>query len=211
MEHVRRDVAELVRDGSACARMRPMRPRRAGLIASVRWIGVLSAISFGVGCGGLDEFEQVLEDEASIPGSFFQPAAFALGYKGGFDGIQLSKADSFQNAGVEPSDVDAIFVKSVHLEGTKPQIDRLDVILTSVELFVEAPGVPRATIATITQFPPGASAVDLDADTALNLKPYAVAPSMSVGANVTLRQAPALETTLKTTVKLLVDINLLGF
>lgn len=173
-------------------------------------IGLAVASSFGTGCGALDDFEHVLQDEASIPGSFFQTSPFALGYSGGFNDIQLSSSKSFQNAGVTPGDVDAIFVVSARLEGTKPQIDRLDVLLGRVEIHVEAPGVEKRTIATIEEIPPNASAVDLTVAPDFNLKPYAVAPSMQVGADVTLKQAPALETTLRTTIVLHVDINLLG-
>ena len=44
----------------------------------------------------------------------------------------------------------------------------------------------------------------------VNLKPYATADSMSFGADLQLRPVRQVNATLKTTIVLLVDINLLG-
>src|ERR1700731_2778827 len=81
---------------------------------------------------GLNKFDETLTDQASIPGTVGMGQPFALGYSGGFNSLDLSNDKTFQNNGVKPSQVDAIFVKSVHIEGTSPQIDRLDVILKSL-------------------------------------------------------------------------------
>lgn len=185
--------------------MSPCLRALAPLSLALAALGGLSA------CGALDEFEHVMEDEATIPGTYGMSGPFTLGYNGAFDGVRLDQAKSFQNAGVTPSDVDAIFVRSARVEGKNPAIDRLDVLINSIEIWVEADGVPRATIATITELPMNATGVDLAiTDPTLNLKPFAVAPAMKVGATVNLRQRPSFNTTLKTTIKLLVDINLLG-
>lgn len=171
---------------------------------------MLLCLPLGVGCAALDEFEHVMEDEATIPGTIMMAGPFSLGYNGGFNDVRLSQEQSFQNAGVTPDDVDAIFVQEVHIEAKNPQIDRLDVILDSIELYVAAEGEPTLTIATARDLAPMTTALDLTVDRTVNLKPYAVKPSMRVGANLVLKQKPLFETTLETTIRLLIDINLLG-
>lgn len=164
-------------------------------------------------CGALDEFEEVIVDETTIPATSPIATPFSPGHAGSFQGLELGKSRTFQNQGVSPSDVDAIFVKSVNVEmstgSNNPLIDRLSLYVRSITFYVEAPGVERRVIATRTSFPEAASA-DLEVTPDLNLKPYAVAPSMDIGAEVVLERQPAVNVKLKTTLTLLIDINLLG-
>src|SRR5689334_8489314 len=104
---------------------------RAGGMGAALAAAVATAALAGAGCG-LNKFDETVEDEATIPGSYMSPAPFALGFMGGFNSLDLSTQKGFKNAGVTPDKVDAIYVKSVHLEGSRPDIDRLDVILKSV-------------------------------------------------------------------------------
>lgn len=188
--------------------MRRMRPH---IGAAVFLLGAFSV--FGAACGALDQFEHTITDEATIPGMLSE-GPFSPTFGMSFSGIDLSKSQSFANAGVGPGDVDAIYVKSVLVEGTHASVDRLDVLFNSITLWVEAPGVPRQTIATKYMFERSNQAsLDVSDDgmgMAINLKPYAVAASMSVGSDVNVKTKPAFETTLRTTIVLLVDINLVG-
>lgn len=159
---------------------------------------------------GIDDFEVTLEDSATISGTQFQTGIpGALDY-GNFGALTLETNKSFLDQGVSPDDVDAIFVKSVNVAGGNPEIDRLDVILESIELSVDASGVNKRTIATGSNFPAQTRSVDLSVMSEVNLKSYAVANDMSVGAVITIKTPPALQTTIKTTITLLVDINLVG-
>jgi hypothetical protein len=176
----------------------------------------LSAIAFilicavlGAACSAIDEFDHTMQDEATIPGTYDQTGPFALNYGGGFNSVSLSQEKSFQNAGVEPGDVDSIKVTSVRFEGKNPQIDRLDVLLESVTIWVEAPNLERKTIAMGANFPQNSTAVDLTVPD-VELQPYAEAPSMKVGADVIIKQKPLFDTTLRTTIVLHVDIDVLG-
>ena len=178
--------------------------RRRSAIAFIMVFAVL-----GSACGAIDEFDHTMQDEATIPGSYDQTGPFALNYSGGFNSVSLSQEKSFQNAGVEPGDVDSIKVTSVRLEGKNPQIDRLDVLLESVTIWIEAPQLERKTIASGANFPQGSSATDLMVPD-VELQPYAEAPSMKVGADVVIKQEPLFDTTLRTTIVLHVDIDLLG-
>lgn len=162
-----------------------------------------------IGCGAFDEFDVVVEDSATIPGTFGAGQIFAPDYGSSFNSLNLRADKTFTNNDVSPDDVDAIFVKSVRLEDSEPNLNNLKNVIESVELFVEAPGVARVKIASGSNFPAGASA-DLAVEAMVNLKPYAVQPSMKISAEVKLKQRPAFTFKLKTVVTLLVDINLLG-
>lgn len=173
-------------------------------------LGGCALLTSLIGCG-LDDFEQTLTDEASIPARVAGGGKVDLRYGGRFGNLNLSKSESFSNKGVDPKDVDAIFVKSARIEGIKPPAPaqpRLDLLLESVELWVEAPDQTRKVVASGRQFPPNSYVVDLEVSSDFNLKDYATAPSMTIGTNVILKTQPALDTTLRTTVTLLIDVNL---
>lgn len=176
------------------------------------------AVALG-GCSGLDEFEETIVDETIIPftqmaGAPFQPT-FSMG---AFNDVDLSAAQEFQNNGVSPGDVDAIYITSIRLDlatgANNPAIDQLDNFIEAVEFFVEAPGLPRQVIARRDTMPDTASVeLDIVAEDMLpgvNLKPYATASSMRIGADLQLRPNRAVNATLTTTIQMLIDINLLG-
>lgn len=164
----------------------------------------------GTACGALDEFEQVIVDEARLPQQT-NPGPFSPDFGGSLDDLNLSTAEEFQNNNVSPDDVDAIFVKSLVIEtdGGTPTLSIMSTYLSRVEFYVQADGVPRQTLGVLTEIPDATSAV-IPVDPTLNLKPFAVAPSMQVGADIELRVVPFVDVTIRTTLTLLVDINLLG-
>jgi hypothetical protein len=191
----------------------PSLPRSLAAAASALPLLVLGS----TGCGALDEFTKTIVDETVIPQSatgLFIPQFSG----GGFTGIELSSAQEFENAGVSPSDVDAIWIESIRLDlatgANNPAFDQLDNFIEQVEFFVEAPGQPRVVVAKKEMMPATATTqLDItpgDMLPGVNLKPYAVAESMTFGANMTLKANRGLSATVTTTVVLKVDINLLG-
>jgi hypothetical protein len=188
------------------------------------WAGAFAAWA-AIGCG-IDDFEEVITDEATLPRMQGSGTPLNAGYSGSFNSLELSKARNFENMGVKPGDVDGIYVKSIQLDmdsgSNSPQVDKLSIYVTSMELWAEAPGVARKTIARLDMAPDTKTAdfaVEADfAPTAADakgtgLKDYAVAESMQIGADVILTEAGSgtfLNITLKTTVTLLIDVNILG-
>lgn len=184
--------------------------KRLGPTLVVHLAAVALAAVASAGCGAFDDFEVTLSDAVTIPGSGLNVGVFSpLPYDGGLTDLSLSQDQSFQNQGVTPSDVDAIFTKSITLEDGEPRLKNFANVVDSVVLFVESPGVEKKELARGSDFPDAAT-VSLTVQPTLNLKPYAVAPSMTISAEVKLKQPPLNSFKLKTTITLLVDINLLG-
>jgi hypothetical protein len=183
------------------------------------------ALLFLAGCG-IDDFETVLMDEATLPATRTPGVPVQGIYGDAFNALELSQAKSFQNAGVKPGDVDGIYAKSIELEmdtgSNNPAIDKLSIYVDSLELWVEAPGEARKVVARETNMPEAKTvSLPIEADFAVTasdskgtgFKPYAVAESMTFGANLVLTPAgadPFLNIRLTTTVTLLIDIDILG-
>ena len=171
-------------------------------------LGLMFAVC--AGCGALDEFEQVIVDETVIPGQA-NPGPFNAQFGGALNNLDLSSANEFRNNDVSPNDVDAIYVQSivVELDGGSPEVSIMSDYLDGIEFVVESDGLPTVSLGMITDIPMATSAA-IAVDSSINLKDYAVAPSMRIRANIRLRRQPFVNLTVRTTVTLLVDINLLG-
>lgn len=163
------------------------------------------------GCG-LDDFEVVIEDDAVVQGTFGSGVPTGLMFGGDFNGLDLSTERTFNDQGVSPGDIDAIFVKSVQIVAISPADTRLDPFLSAVTLTVNADGQPPLQFGQATlQDGVEVRTLNLDVMSMENLKRYAVAGKMTLGANVSVKQAPLFSTTLRTTITLNVDVDVLGF
>ena len=159
---------------------------------------------------GIDQFDDTIVDETTIPAASFTQSLFSPPFGAGLSNLDLSKSQSFENNGVTPSDVDSITVKSIRLEVStgSANLDRIDVYLSKVTFWVEAPGQARQVIGEKSVFPM-AAAVDLEIPK-VELKPYATAAAMTVGADLTPKTQPAVNVKLKSTITIHVDVNLAG-
>lgn len=168
----------------------------------------LASLLLLAGCGAFDEFDVTISDSASVPGNF-QAMVFQPSYSGSFGSLDLSGEQTFKNNNVKPSDVDAIYVKSIRLEDSQPMLNNLANIVESVSFTLEAPGQAPRQIGVGMAFPMAASA-ELMVDPTYNIKDYATAAAMSIKAEVKLKKSPAFSFTIKSTITLHVDINLAG-
>jgi hypothetical protein len=161
-------------------------------------------------CASLDDFEIEIIDEAIIDGSYMTAAPNALGFGGDYQGLNISAVKEFADQGIDPDDVDAIFVQSITIVATTPKDARLDPIIESVEFSIHAPGqdtqvLGRAMLADGVEI----RQINVVSASDLNLKPFATSQNMSVTADVSLKQTPLFTTSLRTTIKLLIDIDVL--
>ena len=203
--------------------------------------GVVLGLTLGqtIGCASLDDFEVEVTDEAVIDGTYMTNVAGALGFGGDYRSLNLSATKEFSDQGIDPDDVDAIYVKSISIVATNPENARLDPIIKALEFSVSADGqmtelLGRSVLPDgneVREIMIGQPSAGLCSDenfsdqTAcetsgnnwrassltpeLNLKDFATSQKMSVTANVELKQQPLFTTTLRTTIKLIVDIDLL--
>jgi hypothetical protein len=157
-------------------------------------------------CGDLDEVDVTRSGTATVPGDGGLGTPLAAG------AIALDLAlgrDVLEAEGIDPDDVDAARFVAVRLdvvEGTS-----LEAWLERIALHVEAPGLPRALVAEragIGALPAGTRTVELSVS-GVDLKPYVLAPTATVTAEVEGRQ-PADTTAVRGTATLRVDVNVGG-
>ncbi len=183
----------------------------------LRLLGLTMGLSAAVlsGCDSLDEFEETITDETTIPGTLtMTQTPFQATYSGGLNGLDLSKAKTFQNNGVAPVDVDAIYVKALELSidmgaGAPAEWQDVSRYVQSFTISVSAPGLETKEVAKVEPIPMGQS-VSIPVSSTVNLKPYAESSSMTFSAAVKLKMAPPVNAKLTTGITLLIDINLLG-
>lgn len=124
-------------------------------------------------------FSVTLEESSSLVVERGTPLEVLLGDFGfdAFTDLELSEDARLENQGIEPGDISDAYLTSFRLTAAAPAGADLSFIDT-LAFYVEAPGLPRALVASQDAFPAGQSAVDLVlAD--LDLTDYLVAPSLS--------------------------------
>jgi hypothetical protein len=155
-------------------------------------------------CGELDEVDVTRSGTATVPGGPGTPLA------AGAVALDLALGRGVLEAeGIDPDDVDAARLVAFRLdvvEGTN-----LEDWLDAIALHVEAPGLPRALVAErrgIMALPEGTRQVELTVS-GVDLKPYVLAPTAQVTAEVEGRQPPE-STTVRGTATIRVDVNVSG-
>jgi hypothetical protein len=155
-------------------------------------------------CGDLDQIDVVRSGSATVPGG---PAVPISGAVVEFP-VSLGR-DALAEQGVDPNDVDSARLVGLRLEVT--QGTSLEQWLDDVAFHVEAPGLPAVLVASKTgigALPAGTTAVELDA-MGVDLKPYVLADTTSVTAEAS-GTAPPVDTTLRATATVRVDVNVSG-
>ncbi len=166
-----------------------------------------AVLLLAAGCGKLDQFDLVRSGSATVPGA---PGGAGLP-AGGIATFPISVGrDALQAQGIKPNDVDSAKLVGLRLEVT--QGTSLEQWLDAVSIYVAATGMPRVLVARktgIRALPAGTTAVDLDA-MGVDLTPYVLAPTTDVTAEGT-GTVPPVDTTVKATATVRVDVNVSGF
>ncbi len=104
----------------------------------------------------------------------------------GFDSfldMDITSTDEFVNQGVEPGDVQEVFLEYFELKAISPSGADLS-FLESMDIYVESPGLPQVLIASAGSFPEGQALVGfqvMDED----LTDYVVSQSMTLTTDIT--------------------------
>lgn len=171
----------------------------------LRFWGLVSVLAVSA-CGSIDEVDVTRSAEVVVPGAAGSPP---------LSGTALTSLDlvidrrALAENGVDPNDVDSARLVGLRLEVL--QGTSLDAWLESVAFYAEAPGIPRTLIAQksgIGALPAGTNTVELDVP-GVDLKPFVLADTAQVTAEVTGTQPP-LDTTLRATATIRVDVNVSG-
>lgn len=164
-----------------------------------------AAVAFGAlcTCGTLDRFDVETGAQATIA-----KATLVDKLIGALDFSEFEEIDFSQdiaNQGVREDQIDSVKMKTFVLRTDDPSAT-LDFI-ESVEFYAEAEGLPRVLVASSSDLA-GQSSVELDL-TDEELKPYVVAPYMTIGAEV-VGERPDEDTTIIAEVTLAVDATIPG-
>jgi hypothetical protein len=153
-----------------------------------------AVVALWVGCDALFHIDIDGTSTTTIPAATpFEIILEDLGF-GEFVDMDVTENSELQNQGVEPGDISSVEFTTLSLEATGPAGSDLSFI-ERIELFVEAPGVPRVRVASQDDFPAGQALVELDLD-AVDLTEYVVSQSMTITSDVTASR-PEEETTVE--------------
>lgn len=156
-------------------------------------------------CGTLDRFDVPTTAYANIPKQTIVDVVIDQLAFDEFDELDFSQ--EIANQGVTEDQIDSVHMTSfvIHTdEGSGATLDFLE----SVAFYAEADGQARVLVASSTNFK-GKTSVDLVVDEEVELKPYVVAPSMNLVAEVKGKR-PAQDTRLTADVVLSVDATIPG-
>lgn len=139
------------------------------------WIG----LAIVVACGGtlfsirIEETTTITISEASLVESLLTDIGFEE-----FTSLDLTDSEELQNQGVEPGDIRETFLVEFSLEAVDPPGSDLSFI-DALEVYVEAPDLPRVLIASQDSFPMGEALIDFELE-GIDLTPYVVSQSMTL-------------------------------
>jgi hypothetical protein len=157
-------------------------------------------------CNNIDNFDVDVDAEATIPAASIIDELLGTLSFNALESIDLTQ--ELKNQGVTKDEVDAVHLKSFSLTITAPPGQTFDFI-ESISFFVETEGKPKALVAKLDAVPTGKTTIDLTPETALDLAPYVVAPSMRMTTSVKGKR-PKEQTTVAAHVVFDVDVNVPG-
>lgn len=179
--------------------------RRSALAALARAASVL-AIAALVTCDTIDNFDVTVGGGGTVPaGTVVDQLLNVLPFHG-FDSIDLTT--EFKNQGVTKDDVDSVGVTAFTLRIEGPPGATFD-FLTSISFYAETGGQPKLLIAKLDNVPSGAAQLSLAVQPSVELKPYVVAPTMKITAEVQGTR-PQQDTNVAAEVILDVDVTVPG-
>lgn len=157
-------------------------------------------------CGGLDTFDVDVQGTAQIPGSPLSGIISGPLEIPGLTTFKFADVKEFKDNDVDPSDVDSVKLTKLTFTVTAPQDGNLD-FLDEVDVYAEAPGLPKVKIAEKHPVPDGVQKVSLKM-TGVQLKKYVSADEMKITTEVVGR-APKSDTTLRAKATFEIDAAIL--
>lgn len=169
---------------------------------------VLAGLVLCATCSDVDNVVVEADGRAQIPeGGVLEELLGDLDFAG-FDDIDITQAQEFENQGYTEDQIDSVRLETVTLTVSTPAGGNFD-FLDSIAFFVEAEGEERVEIARLDPVPMGESVVELEVDGSVELRPYVVADAMTVTTEASGTR-PEDDTTVDAHLSFDVDVNVSG-
>lgn len=140
-------------------------------LLSVGWLACQS---------GLFHIDVNESSKTTVPrGSILEDLLGDLGFED-FVSMDITAAEELQNQGVEPGDIEEVFLTSLVL-ATDAEHDLS--FLGTMEVYVESPGLEKVRVAWQDDFPEGVSIVEFNLDD-VDLTEYVVSQSVTITTEV---------------------------
>lgn len=175
------------------------------LLSASRRLAALAGAVVLCTCGTLDRFDVSTSASAEIQKATILEELLGAVNFSGFD--KLNFAQQIANQGVSEEQIDSVKIKTLVLHTAEGESTTLDFI-KSAKFYAEAEGLPRVLVASSDDFA-GETSVEMDVEAELELKPYVVAPSMTLSAEVEGKR-PQEDTKITADVTLMVDATVPG-
>jgi hypothetical protein len=159
-------------------------------------------------CSSLDNVEVSVMAESRIPRRSVLDELIGNLSFAGFDGFDLSQSQQFENQGYSKDQIDSVHMLELNLRITDPADANFDFI-DSIRFYAEAEGLPRVLVAELADVPDGVTTLALDVKSSVELRPYVVAPAMTLTTEATGVRPPE-ETTVEAEAIFDVDVNVTG-
>ncbi|MCB9741871.1 MAG: hypothetical protein H6741_23615 [Alphaproteobacteria bacterium] len=168
---------------------------------------MLLALFALAGCTNLVTIEVDAESTTTIEqGSILENFIGAMGF-GDFTNMDITASDELRNQGVEPGDINEVFLTAFDLSITGPESGDF-AFLESLDVYVEAPGLESQLIASTSAFGEGVRQVAVDLE-GVDLTDYVVSENMTLTTDVTGHR-PEVTTDVKAYVALDVGVTAQG-
>lgn len=145
---------------------------------------IASAIALWAACSG-KLFTITIDDSATTmieKGTVLESALGGLGF-GDLLQADITQSEELQNQGVEPGDIEEVYLVDFVLTATEPAGADLS-FLERVDILVAAPGLPERVVASASDFPPGLAQVTFALED-VDLTDYVVSEAMTLTTDAT--------------------------
>lgn len=186
-----------------------MRQDKRSLISKRRMMPILMALLVAAAtCDGLDNITVTAEGQAVIPQRTVIDELIGTLAFTGFEGLDLTQSQEFRNQGYSKDQVDSVHISSFTMAIQSPQGANFD-FLSSIRFYASADGLPEVLIAELDPVPRGVSTLELVVDSTLELRPYVIAPSVTITTSATGTRPPD-ETTVNADADFEIEVNVSG-
>lgn len=165
------------------------------------------ALAVLLACGSLTTIDVQQSASATVEqGTILESLLGDIGFSD-FVSMDLTESQELQNQGVEPGDIQEVYLRELSLTVKSPDGGDLS-FFNSMEVYVEGPGLPKQLVAWQDTFPEGEGKVSFELED-VDLTDYVVSESMTLSTEVDAHR-PEETTEIKATFSVEVGVTAQG-